>query len=129
MRGVQPGPFLQSRLLRGRQASMGLLLLLPCFYDSIIGHTTSRLTVGTVGADSDGLNLRPRSSVCCKLYSAYSRYYSVAVIVAALAGRSLFVSRQSRLSVVGRSVGRSHGRPKGYIVVLACLLAWRGMRV
>ena len=39
---------------------MGLLLLLPCFYDSIIGHTTSRLTVGTVGADSDGLNLRPR---------------------------------------------------------------------
>ena len=35
-------------------------LLLPCFYDSIIGHTTSRLTVGSVGADSDGLNLRPR---------------------------------------------------------------------
>ena len=32
-------------------------LLLPCFYDSIIGHTTSRLTVGTVGGDSNGLYL------------------------------------------------------------------------
>ena len=46
-------------------------LLLPCFYDSIIGHTTSRLTVGSVGADSDGLNLRPRP-----LLLPLSRYYS-----------------------------------------------------
>ena len=45
-----------------------VLLLLPCFYDSIIGHTTSRLTVGTVGADSDGLNLRPPSSFQRPLY-------------------------------------------------------------
>ena len=43
--------------MRGSEAGR---LLLPCFYDSIIGHTTSRLTVGSVGADSDGLNLRPR---------------------------------------------------------------------
>ena len=48
-----------------------LLLLLPCFYDSIIGHTTSRLTVGSVGADSDGLNLRPRP-----LLLPLSRYYT-----------------------------------------------------
>ena len=46
-------------------------LLLPCFYDSIIGHTTSRLTVGSVGADSDGLNLRPRPLLLFPL----SRYY------------------------------------------------------
>ena len=51
-------------------------LLLPCFYDSIIGHTTSRLTVGSVGTDSEGLNLRPQSSSAKTSTLLSARYYN-----------------------------------------------------
>ena len=43
-------------------------------------HRTSRLTVGSVGADSDGLNLRPPSSFQRPLYvyGLQARLYSLA---------------------------------------------------